>query len=248
MKIVIDTRRSIEDNATRYYDKSKKAKRKVEGLKKAIEVTKKKILRADKEIKIVQKKYKTPPDPKWYMKFRWFISSDGLLCIGGRDAITNDIIIKKYAEKDDLVLHTEMPGSPFFVIKSEGKDIPDTTMEEAAIATASFSRAWREGIGSAEVYVVQPNQVKKELGLPRGSFMIHGKRRYFQAVIKLYIGMNIQGYLECGPVPLEFGLVPEGKKSDCAKKIQQKIMDLHDVKFELDDIIRALPGDCSLEK
>ena len=28
---------------------------------------------------------------EWYEKFRWFYSSEGFLCIGGRDSTTNDI-------------------------------------------------------------------------------------------------------------------------------------------------------------
>ena len=40
-------------------------------------------------------KYLDSPEKKPYMKFRWFISSDGFLCLGGRDATSNEIIIKK---------------------------------------------------------------------------------------------------------------------------------------------------------
>ena len=37
------------------------------------------------------------------------------LVLGGRDATTNDILIKKHMEKEDLVFHTTDPGSPFFI-------------------------------------------------------------------------------------------------------------------------------------
>ena len=248
MKIVIDTTKSIEENATRYYDKSKKAKRKFEGLKKAIDVSKKKIAKVDKEVNKEKKVYKEIPEKKWYMKFRWFISTDGFLCFGGRDAMTNDIVIKKHTEKDDLVLHTELPGSPFFVIKSEGKEIPENTINEAAIATASYSRAWRDGFTSSEVYVIKPEQVKKELGLPKGTFMIHGQRKYITAVVKLYIGINKDGYIECSPVKMEWELVPEGKKTDTAKKLQYFIKEKYEMNYPLDDIVRVMPGDCSIKK
>ena len=246
MKIRIDTTKSIEDNATFYYDKSKKARRKLEGLKIAIENTKKKIENMESQPKRVQIQYKDPPEKKWYMKFRWFTSSDGFLCIGGRDAMTNEIIIKKHTDPGDLVFHTENPGSPFFVIKAEGKEIPNATKKETAIATAAFSRAWREGLGTTEVYAISPDQVKKDEGLAKGSFMIHGKREYFRPIIKLYLGI-VNDYLECTPVVSEFSIKHGGKISDCAKKIRHKIMEKYQVKYELDDIIRILPGDCSLE-
>ena len=131
MQLVLDTTKSLEDNANIYFQKSKKAKSKLEGLKKALEISKKKIKEIEnKELKKQnQKKYLEAPEKKWFMKFRWFTSSDGFLCIGGRDATTNEIIIKKHVDERDLVFHTDLAGSPFFVIKAEGKTIPKQTIE-----------------------------------------------------------------------------------------------------------------------
>ena len=248
MELKIDTTRAIEENATYYYDKSKKAKRKIEGLKKAIKVSEKKLKYIEEDEKKPVIKYKDPPELKWYMKYRWFISSDGFLCIGGRDATTNEVLMKKYTEKGDIVFHTEMSGSPFFLVKAEGKEIPEKTLNETAIATASFSRAWKDGYASAEVYHVEPNQVKKEFGLPKGSFMIHGKRTNYNAVIKLYVTKDKNNYLQCTPIKGEFSLEQGGKKSDTAKIIQKLLIDMYGIKYPLDDVIRLLPGDCSLSK
>ena len=248
MKIWIDTTKSLEENAAHYYEKSKKAKQKLEGLKKAIHVSKKKLQSLEKDEEKAKVTYEKPPEKKWYMKFRYFTSSDGFLCFGGRDAGTNELIIKKHTEKGDLVFHTDLVGSPFFVIKAEGKTIPKKTREEVANATVSFSRAWREEIGNAEVYCITPEQVKKELGLPKGSFMIHGKREYFKAIVGLYITTNKENYLECTPIKQELQIIQGGKRSDTAKKIQHIFMKEKKIKYELDDIIRILPGDCSLKK
>ncbi len=32
---------------------------------------------------------------KWFEKFRWFVSSDGFLVVAGKDAITNEVLVKK---------------------------------------------------------------------------------------------------------------------------------------------------------
>ena len=119
-----------------------------------------------RKLKIKKKKLKEviTRKKKWYEKFRWFVSSEGFLCIGGRDATTNDILVKKHMEKGDLVFHTQLAGSPFFIIKSEGKKIGKKTIEEAAQATASYSRAWKHGFTVTEVYYITPEQVKKEIG------------------------------------------------------------------------------------
>ncbi|MBI5797651.1 DUF814 domain-containing protein, partial [Candidatus Woesearchaeota archaeon] len=156
-------------------------------------------------------------------------------------------IIKKHAEPGDLVFHTDLAGSPFFVIKAQGKIITQKTKEETAQATASFSRAWNQGLTTAEVYAIAPNQVQKEFGLPKGSFMIHGKREYFTPIVRLYIGLNKEKYLECTPLKMEFLLKQSGKKTDTAKIIQKQYMEKLNLKLPLDDIIQALPGDCSLE-
>ena len=149
MNIDIFLEKSVEENASLYFEKSKKAKKKIEGAKEAIQNTEKKLEKLKKEKEeILQKnnEEKKPSKKEWFEKYRWFYSSEGFLVIGGRDATTNEIIIKKNTESNDLVFHTEIAGSPFVVIKSGGKKIPETTMKEAAEFTASFSRAWKLGM------------------------------------------------------------------------------------------------------
>ena len=58
----------------------------------------------------------------WFEKYRWFKSTDGFLVIGGRDATTNDILIKKHLEDNDMVFHADIQGAPFFVVKNPDKD------------------------------------------------------------------------------------------------------------------------------
>src|SRR3989338_2453213 len=150
-RIVLDLTKSIDENAAAYFEKAKKIKKKIEGAEialsqnlrklKELEAKKEKIeFQKSKEEKLKERK------PEWYEKFRWFISSDGFLVIGGRDATSNEIVIKKHTEANDLVFHTDLAGSPFFVIKSDGKKIPDSTIREAADATCTFSRAWKLGL------------------------------------------------------------------------------------------------------
>ncbi len=193
MKVEIDISKSLEENAAAYYERAKKLKAKIKGVEKIIEEAKRKLKNLEAKKSIQKKKAEPKKEERkkeWYEKFRWFFSSGGFLCIGGRDATTNDIIIKKYAEDGDLIFHTDIIGSPFFVIRGEGKKIDEETIKEAAQATASYSRAWREGFGTTEVYCIGPEQVKKELGLPKGTFMIHGQRKYFKPELIVAIGFT----------------------------------------------------------
>ena len=242
MKVEIDIRKTVEQNATFYYEKAKKAKRKIKGSEEALKRTEKKLLTIKPEVQKKELKKIKIKKKKWYEKFRWFESSEGFLCIGGRDATTNDILVRKYMDKGDLIFHTEIVGSPFFIIKSEGKKIGKSTIEETAQATASYSRAWKHGITMTEVYYVKPDQVKKELGLPKGTFMIHGKRGYLKPILQLAVGSK-KGNIIGGPVTAimkqtkDYLIIDQGymKTSDMAKMIKAKLGG------ELEDIQGFLP-------
>jgi predicted ribosome quality control (RQC) complex YloA/Tae2 family protein len=210
---------------------------------------------------------------EWYERYRWFITTDGLLAIGGRDASSNSALIRKHLTEHDIVFHAEVHGSPFFIIKNaaaftaaaqEGKI--DSSLQQVAQATISFSRAWRDGLSSADAYWVMPEQVKKGAPtgqfLPKGSFVIEGKRNYFKGVeIRLAIGivqLNDRETLVCGPeeaikkrsifyaVLLQGGMDPmnvaKKVKSEFVKITENNIKIAESIKhISLDDFVRALP-------
>jgi len=184
--IDIDPRKSVQKNAEIYFEKAKKTKKKIEGLKKAmLDLKKKKLIETNKEPEKEVKK-------EWYDKFRWFISSDDFLVVAGKDAQTNEKLIRKHMKKYDLVFHTDITGSPFVLIKNpDNKEIPEETIKEAAEFCGSYSKAWKIGISAVDVYYIKPDQVKKEGGLPKGSFMIYGKRNWARRIpVKIAVGVK----------------------------------------------------------
>jgi len=236
--VKIDLKKTVEQNANEYFEKAKKARKKIQGLDKAMENFQEK---AEVKDTIIKKKRKT----EWYEKFRWFFSSDGFLVVSGRDATTNEVIVKKYTEKHDWVFHTDMAGSPFTVIKTEGKEVPEQTMNEAAQFTASMSRAWKKGLASLEVFYVRPEQVSKDAqageSLPHGAFMIRGKTEYKNPEIALSACMYDEKFMVAPPSACKDGLLlkqGDAKISDTAKKIKAKLQTSED----LDTIIRCLPA------
>lgn len=133
---------------------------------------------------------------KWFEKFHWFLSSDGFLVIGGKDAKQNEMIISKYMNPGDLVFHADIPGASFVVIQSKGQEISNETRKEAAELAAAASRAWSRGLGNMDVFCARPEQVSKTPPsgeyLSRGSFMITGEREWFRdKELKLSIGIMI---------------------------------------------------------
>lgn len=258
-RITIDLNKSIEQNAGIYFDKAKKMKKKIGGAKEALANSENKLSdllkKKDKELRVLESKKTIAREKKWYEKFRWFISSEGFLVIGGRDATTNEIVIKKHTEKNDLVFHTDMIGSPFFVVKAEGKQIGEKTISEAADATVTFSRAWKLGLVSTPAFKAKPEQLTKEAPsgeyVPKGGFITKGKLDYLDNKINLAVGMTKDNAVMAGPLDAvkknceQYVQIEQGneKTSKIAKFIQKKIGGT------LDDIVRVMPaGGCKVKK
>ncbi|MFH1649575.1 MAG: NFACT RNA binding domain-containing protein [Candidatus Woesearchaeota archaeon] len=251
MKINLDLTKSLEENAALYFEKAKKSRKKIEGIDKAISLANSKLKEVPRKKAFVKK---VDSKKHWYERFRWCFSSEGFLLVGGKDAPTNEEVIKKHAEKGDVVLHTDMAGSPFVVIKSEGKDIPDLTKAEAAQFVAAFSRAWKKGLGSIEVFWVLPDQVTKQANagesLPTGAFMIRGKTNYVSSNMDYAVGILEDGRVMGGPLRSvkkhcsKFVKIRQanGKTSDVAKQIRKQIGG------DLDSIVRALPAGCEVAR
>ena len=263
----IDPKLTIPENAENYYEKAKKAKRKTKGAEIAIENTKKQLedIKAKKDIameNIAVPKKRVKKNLKWYEKLRWFVSSDGHLVIGGRDANSNESVVKKYLEPNDIYLHADIHGASSTAIKLNGDDVNDNLLKESGEFAASFSSAWSMGFTSQDVFWVHPDQVTKtpESGefLAKGSFVIRGHRNYIRgARVKLAIGIvDYEGKrIMAGPIEsLEkhcdnYVVIKPGftKKEAIAKKIIHKINE--DDLLTLDDIIRVLPsGKCDIDE
>ncbi len=262
-RVNIDSSMSIPENAETYYNKGKKAKKKIKGVHIAIEKTKKEIEKAQNKREIEMEKIKVPQkrvkkELKWFEKLRWFVTSDGLLVIGGRDASTNEMVVKKHMEKRDIYFHSDIHGASSVVLKAGEGEIPERSINETAAFAACFSSAWSKGLGSADVYWVNPDQVSKtpQSGefVTKGAFIIRGSRNYMRG-LPLTLSMGIVDYegerIMAGPPEAvsnhteNYATVKPGytKKEEIARQIRNKI----DEKklFVVEDIVRVLPsGKC----
>jgi len=258
-EVKISSRKSVAENAEKAYDENKKLKNKLTGAKKSIDKTLKEIKKIEKKKKIEKEKLEEKPKKKektfWFERFRWFISSKGNLIIGGKDAKTNDLVVKKYLKEGDRYSHAEIQGAPSIIIKSKDAlgnilDINEKTLEEACIFASSFSKAWKQ-FAEAQAYWVLPEQVSKTAQsgefIPRGAFIIRGKRNYKSCKLELAIGkIEIDGVkkIMCGPISAvvthssKYVIFEPGdiKKIDIVKKIA-KVFDVN-----TDVIERVLPS------
>ena len=264
VSIALDSKKSIPDNAEVYYEKAKKAKRKIKGALIAIENTKKQLadMEAKKEkamanIMVPQKRVRK--NLKWYEKLRWFVSSDGILVVCGRDAGTNEAVVKKYLEQNDIYLHADIHGAPSVVAKVPSDSLNENLLKELGEFSASFSSAWSKNFTSQDVYWVEPDQVSKTPVsgefVPKGAFIIRGHRNYIRGC-KLEISIGLVDYdgekrIMAGPTDAmknytnKFVTIKPGftKKEKIAKEILSRINE--DDLLTLDDVVRILPsGKC----
>lgn len=256
-EVKIDFRKSVAENAEMAYDSNKKLKGKLEGAEKSVRETK-------KEIESVKKKVVSEENVEeyivekgrvfWFERYRWFVSSDGNVVVGGRDAKSNEQVVKKYLREGDRYAHADVQGASSVVIKNkgvEGKDleISEKTLEEACVFAASFSKAWKQ-FAEAQAYWVLPEQVSKtpQSGefVPKGAFIIRGKRNYLRCKLELAVGkveIDKESKVMCGPVDAvkklidKYVVITPGdvKKSDLARKLV-KVFDV-----SVDSIDRVLP-------
>jgi predicted ribosome quality control (RQC) complex YloA/Tae2 family protein len=258
MDVEIDFGKSLEENASSYFEKSKLAKKKLSGLRRAMVELEKRassIREKPAEKGLVEKRKR-----QWFESFHWFRTSQGLLVIGGRDARSNEAVVKKHMEKGDFFLHADIQGGSACIVKAEGKPIPGGSLEEAAQFSAVKSKAWQQRLPSVDVYAVSKEQVSKSApsgeALSTGGFMIYGKRQWFRKTpLRFSIGLLAEqdSLVPMGGPPsavekhckigFEVGFGRLGK-SDAAKALLAKF----EAKagkgiVSLDDMLALLPGD-----
>jgi len=180
-RVKIFLHEGIEQNAGRYYDVIKKFRKKKEGALRAMKTTLPKKKEVRREFTFMKK--------LWYHRFRWFVTSDGVVVLGGRDASQNEELVKKYMGGQDLFVHADVHGASVVIVKGKTEH-----MDEVAQFAASYSGSWRSGHFSADVYSALPAQVSKtpESGefISRGSFIVRGERIYYRNV-PLAVGIGL---------------------------------------------------------
>ncbi|MDE2442835.1 MAG: ribosome rescue protein RqcH [Methanocorpusculum sp.] len=183
--VTVFVHESLEANVGRYYQVAKRFRAKREGALRAME-------RA--VVHPVKPKSHGPGKmkAKWYHRFRWMETSDGVLVIGGRNADQNEELVKKYMEGGDMFLHADVFGASVVVVKGKTE-----RMDEAVQFAVSYSRLWGSGAAAGDVIAAAPSQVSKtaESGefVAHGSFVIRGERTFFRNVpMEVAIGVQME--------------------------------------------------------
>ncbi|EFO63274.1 Serologically defined colon cancer antigen 1 [Giardia lamblia P15] len=133
--------------------------------------------------------------PLWFEKFHWFFSTNGYLVLSGRDAQSNELLVKKFMSPNDIFVHSEAHGAACTIVKAPRLTTtdapqentvlrwvpPEQTMLEAGAFTVIHSKMWTQKVGT-QSYWVYADQVSKTapagMYIGTGSFVIRGKRNF----------------------------------------------------------------------
>ncbi|MBQ8124084.1 MAG: NFACT family protein [Ruminococcus sp.] len=161
VEIPLDVRKTPAQNAQHYYSEYKKCVTAEEKLADQIEKGQEELAylesvfdaltRASSENDIIQLRLELseqgyirtggskqkPPKALPPVEYR---SSDGFTIFVGRNNHQNDWLTLKFAEKSDIWLHTQTITGSHVIIVAEGEEVPDKTIEEAAVIAAVNSR------------------------------------------------------------------------------------------------------------
>jgi len=124
-------------------------------------------------------------------------------------------------------------------------------LREACEFALAYSKAWSAGLASGSAYWVLPEQVSKQAEsgefLPRGAFVVRGKRNYFHDLpVRLAIGeVEIEGHRKImgGPVSAvaarssRYAVLLPGKED--REEVAKRLASVFTVPIE--EVVRVMP-------
>lgn len=130
-----------------------------------------------------------------------FRSSDGFTILVGRNNRQNDLLTMEIAHDDDVWLHTkEIPGA-HVIVQTRGREVPETTLVEAASVAAYYSQA--RASANVPVDFTLRKHVRKPKGARPGMVIYERQRTLFvtpdrELIRRLEASGNVQAQAHAG--------------------------------------------------
>jgi predicted ribosome quality control (RQC) complex YloA/Tae2 family protein len=194
--LAVDLRAGPRKAAQAFFEESKRLAEKLAGATEALKET---------EARLARPRARSPasraaaaasaPKRRWFDKYRWFVSSEGAVVVAGRDAPSNDTLVRRNLKDGDYYVHADLQGAASVLVKkpTPPAQVTEVTLREAAQWAVAFSKAWRAGLASASAFWATPDQVSKSAVsgefVPRGAFVIRGTKHFVRDLpLELGIG------------------------------------------------------------
>lgn len=187
VSIPLDSTKTPQENAQRYFEKYNKQKRTFEALSRLIQETRDDITYLESiqtaldialseddlaEIKeeLIASGYMRRKFTKKKVKIKnkplHYISSDGYHMYVGKNNFQNDDLTFNFAVGNDWWFHAKKAPGSHVIVKTNGDELPDRTFEEAARLAAYYSS--QRSAEKAEIDYVEKKHVKKPKGAKPG--------------------------------------------------------------------------------
>lgn len=179
VRILLDSKKSAQENASVYYENYKKAQSGKESLKNDIELEKLKLEKLKKKyqemtdennpIRLEQllRKNTTPKQQKKKSHPGLDYTVNGWYILVGRDANENDELLRHHVKGSDMWFHVrDFPGGYVFVKYRPGKTIPLDIMLDAANLAVYYSKA--RNAGKTDLYYTQVKYLRRAKNGPKG--------------------------------------------------------------------------------
>lgn len=114
------------------------------------------------------------------MTLRQYKTTTGKIVLLGKSSETNEELIKQ-SNKNEVLLHTSKPGSPFANIKAKESELTKQEIYEAAVMCAKHSQDWRDNKKDIRIHVFSASDVYKSLDMSQGTF---GVKKYKEVLVK----------------------------------------------------------------
>ncbi len=193
ISIPLDPQLTARENSQKFFEKYNKLKRTFEALSQLTLETRREIehlesistsldiaLQEEDLVQIkeelteygyIRRHYAKGKKPKITSKPFHYISSDGFHIYVGKNNYQNEELTFKTASGNDWWFHAKgIPGS-HVIVKSQGKELPDRTFEEAGALAAYYSKG-RDN-DKVEIDYIQKKHVKKAAGGAPGFVIYH---------------------------------------------------------------------------
>ena len=185
--VSLEVGRTPRESAQALFGEVKRLQTKLAGARSALEATERRLSVPVEPSRTAESRTAAVPERRsrthWFERYRWFVSSEGAIVVGGRDASSNDLLVKRHLRPGDIYVHADLHGAASVVVKHSdagGSPLTDTTYREAGQWAVAFSKAWRAGLASASAFWVTQEQVSKsgESGefVARGAWVVRGTK------------------------------------------------------------------------
>ena len=179
LRILIDPKKSAQENAQDYYKNYKKATNGIEDLERDIETARRQIEKLDEQyrqicteknpVKIEQllRRDTTPTQQKKKSHPGLDYTINGWYILVGRDASENDELLRHHVRGDDLWLHVrDFPGGYVFIKARKGKTVPLDILLDAANLAVYYSKARTNS--KVDLYYTHVKYLRRAKNGPKG--------------------------------------------------------------------------------